>query len=593
MNQTLLALLSLLPIAVVGIFLVGLRWPASRAMPLSYFTAALLALLIWKVPFLQVAAASVNGLVIAIRLLYIIFGAILLLNVLQESGALTRIRQTFTDITPDRRIQAIIIGWLFGSFIEGAAGFGTPAAVAVPLMVGLGFPPLAAVMVGMIIQSTPVSFGAVGTPIKVGVSESLKNSPEVMEYFSSQGLTTFDAGLNLIGTHVAILHAMTGFVIPLFVVSMLTRFFGEKRSWSEGLAVWPFALFASLAMLVPYVAVAYVLGPEFPSLLGGLIGLMLVVFAGRQGFLVPKQGQTWDFPPESAWQADWRGTMKPIIETDGKHSLGMAWLPYLLVAVLLVLTRLSQLPLKSWLLSFVIAVPDLFGTEIGIKEQPLYVPGTVFVFVAILAMAFYRMHISAVRRAVAGSMRTISAASIALLFAVPMVQVFLQSDGGAAGYAAMPYELATMISTVTGRAWPMFAPWIGGFGAAVAGSNTNSNMMFALFQFGVAEKIAFDPGWIVALQAVGGAAGNMICVHNVVAASAVVGLIGREGEVIRKTLIPFCYYVLVAGAIGTAIVFSLASGSPEGATTPVSYFTKSSLPEHDFPCNLRFHSERG
>ena len=129
-------------------------------MPISYLAAAGLALGVWQVPGAQVAAASMKGLIIAAELLFIVFGAILLLNTLEESGGLQRIRQSFRDITPDRRIQVIIIAWLFGSFIEGAAGFGTPAAVAVPLLVGLGFPAMAAVTSGMIIQSTPVSFGA-------------------------------------------------------------------------------------------------------------------------------------------------------------------------------------------------------------------------------------------------------------------------------------------------------------------------------------------------------------------------------------------------------------------------------------------------
>jgi lactate permease len=159
-----LALLSLIPIAVVALFLVGLRWPARTAMPLSYLTALGLALFVWRVPGAQVAAATVTGVVTAATLLWIIFGAIFLLNVLQESGALRRIRQGFTDITPDRRLQVIIVAWLFGAFIEGAAGFGTPAAVAVPLLVGLGFPGMAAVLAGMVIQSTPVSFGAAALP---------------------------------------------------------------------------------------------------------------------------------------------------------------------------------------------------------------------------------------------------------------------------------------------------------------------------------------------------------------------------------------------------------------------------------------------
>ncbi|MEW4488888.1 L-lactate permease [Thalassoglobus sp. JC818] len=554
MSELLLAILALMPIVVVGIFLVALRWPASRAMPLSFLTAVLLALFVWRVPFFQVAAASVSGLAIALRLLYIIFGAILLLNVLRESGALSRIRRSFVDISPDRRIQAVIIGWLFGSFIEGAAGFGTPAAVGVPLMVGLGFPPLAAVMVGMTIQSTPVSFGAVGTPIEVGVANSLAGSPDVMRYFSSIGIDSSDAGLHLIGFRVALMHAAVGFAIPMFVVCMLTKYFGERKDWREGLEVWPFALFAAFAMIIPYVAVAWLLGPEFPSLLGGLIGLSVVVFASRRGFLMPRSGMEWDFQEEKMWPASWSGSMSLGIENDSPQSLARSWLPYLLVAAILVMTRLPQLPYQAWLNSVVIRVPELFGTNISIEEKPLYVPGSVFVLVSMMSIFIFRMKPPAVLQAFGDSTKTIRKASIALLFAVPMVQVFLKSDGGSAGYDAMPYALATAISDSVGRMWPVFAPWIGGMGAAVAGSNTNSNMMFSLFQFNVGQKIGVDPLWMVALQAVGGAAGNMICVHNVVAASAVVGLIGREGETIRRTLIPFCYYVLMAGLLGLVIV---------------------------------------
>jgi lactate permease len=125
MTIEMLSILSLLPIVAVALFLVVLRWPASRAMPICYFVAVALALFVWKVPGVRVAAASIKGLVIAGTLLYIIFGAILLLNTLQHSGGLQAIRKGFTDITPDRRIQVIIIAWLFGALMEGAAGFGT------------------------------------------------------------------------------------------------------------------------------------------------------------------------------------------------------------------------------------------------------------------------------------------------------------------------------------------------------------------------------------------------------------------------------------------------------------------------------------
>ena len=118
----------------------------------------------------------------------------------------------------------------------------------------------------------------------------------------------------------------------------------------------------------------------------------------------------------------------------------------------------------------------------------------------------------------------------------------------------MPIALAEGVSAVAGSAWPLFSPLVGGFGAFVAGSNTVSNMMFSLFQFSAGQQTGYDPTWIVALQAVGGAAGNTICVHNVVAASAVVGLNGREGTIIRKTFVVFCYYAVGAGLIGYCLV---------------------------------------
>lgn len=554
-----LALLALLPIVVVAVFLVGLRRPASRVMPLSYATAAALALFVWQVPPRQVAAATVNGLVVAVELLYIIFGAILLLYTLDQSGALPRIRASFTAISPDRRVQAVVIGWLFGSFIEGASGFGTPAAVAVPLLVGLGFPALAAVIVGMVIQSTPVSFGAVGTPILVGISRGLAATP---------GLAT-DQLLYEIGVRVAALHVAAGTLIPLFVVTLLTGLFGRRRSIRDGLAAAPFALAAAVAMTAPYLAVALLLGPEFPSLLGGLIGLMLMITCARRRWLTPR-GEPWDFPPPADWPEEWSsGREGELTSGDAARgarlSLPLAWSPYLLVAVLLVATRLPALGLKDWLRSFVIRQP-LFETSVTIESTPLYLPGTVFIVVSLMTFLLQRIPARDYADAWRRAGRTIRLASTALIFTVPMVQVFIASDGGAAvvdgrPVQKMPIELAEGAYRLAGEAWPILATFVGGFGAFVAGSNTVSNMMFALFQYGVGERIGVDPRWIVALQAVGGAAGNMICVHNVVAASAVVGLIGREGAVIRRTLLPFAYYALLSGLIGYAVVWTPRQGS--------------------------------
>jgi len=568
MSSSLLALLAFTPILVVGVLLVVLRWPASRAMPIAYLMVAGLAIGVWEVSGIQVLAASVNGLIIAATLIYIIFGAILLLNTLQQSGAMRAIRAGFSDITPDRRIQVIIIAWLFGSFIEGSAGFGTPAAVAVPLMVGLGFPAMAAVVAGMIIQSTPVSFGAMGTPILVGLGTGLSADPDMAEFAANLGFERWDLFLANIAARVALIHAIAGTFIPLLVVATMTRFFGVNRSFAEGLAIWRFALFAAFAMTLPYLIVASLLGPEFPSMFGGIIGLAIVVPAAKRGFLMPAAGSEWHFPERSAWDPDWSSSLAAPANQDSKDSaptmsLLRAWSPYVVIAVLLVITRLRILDLESVLRSahplVTWAWPQLLGSSISASFQPLWSPGSIFILASVITIGLQRLPFTQFSRGVADSLKTLAPASMALIFTVPMVQVFINSSSGAAGYEQMPLALAEGVAELTGSAWPLFSPFIGGLGAFVAGSNTVSNMMFSLFQFGVGERIGYDPLWIVALQAVGGAAGNIICVHNVVAASAVVGLIGKEGAVIHKTLLAFAYYALFSGAIGLGIV-NLANG---------------------------------
>ena len=572
MNTLTLSLLSFLPILVVAIFLVVLKWPARRAMPLAYITAVGLGLGVWKLPFNQVAAATVNGLIVALTLLYIIFGAILLLNTLQQSGAIRAIRKGFIDISPDRRIQVIIIAWLFGSFIEGSSGFGTPAAVAVPLLVGLGFPAMAAVVSGMIIQSTPVSFGALGTPMLVGVGTGLSGDDSVYQFIQQAGIagaTAESVGrpfVELIAQKVAILHAITGTFIPLFVVALMTRFFGAKRSFVDGLKVWKFALFAAFSMTIPYVIAAHIFGPEFPSIVGGMVGLLIVVPAAKAGLFMPKEDEIWDFPDKEDWDPEWSGLVESQLgqaDVEGKKlmNITLAWAPYLILASLLIITRVPALGVNTFLQSFAFDWSNIFNSTVGTGNiQLLYSPAAIFIVVSIATFFLHKMDIPSYGVAVKDSCKNIVKVSLPLLTTVPMVQVFLNSQDGLAGFAKMPNALAEGVAELAGSAWPIFSTFIGGFGAFVAGSNTVSNMTFSLFQFGVGERIGVDPTWIVALQAVGGAAGNVICVHNVVAASAVVGLLGKEGLVIRKTLAAFVYYALLAGSMGYAIVWSGTKG---------------------------------
>ncbi|MGD2246004.1 MAG: L-lactate permease [Candidatus Aminicenantes bacterium] len=549
MSPGVLAVLALLPILVVFVLIVLLRWPATKAMPLAFMVTCTLAFTVWKVPLAQIGAASMDGLITAASIMYIIIGAILLLNLLQESGAIAAIRYSMFLVSPDRRVQAIIIAFLFGAFIEGSAGFGTPAAVAAPLLVAVGFPAMGAVVVSLIIQSTPVSFGAIGTPILIGVNAGLSSQPEVLSYLQTQNIG-FAQYLNKIGGHVAIIHGITGTLIPLVLVLMMTRFFGPKRSWKDGLSILPFACFAGLCFTVPYALTGVFLGPEFPTLIGSLIGLAAVIPLARIGFLVPKD--TWDFGPKKDWPDEWQGqTIQGAALERAEMSIVRAWLPYILMAVLLLFTRLWT-PLKDTLSAVTIKWTNIFQTSISSSFQPFFLPGFLFIVVAIMTLFTHKIPQNRIKRSVYRSFKTLTAPAVALGFAVPMVKVFINS-GIPGGLDKMPVILASGAASLVGQGWTAFAAVIGALGAFIAGSNTFSNMMFSLFQFTTALKIGLFPDIIVALQAVGGAAGNMICVHNVVAASAVVGLTGKEGQIIRKTLIPMIYYLFIAALIAVIL----------------------------------------
>jgi len=558
MSIGLLAALAATPIFVAGVLIVGFRVAARTAMPITYVLTATIAVLIWGMPGSAVAAASIQGLFITFDILMIIFGAILLLNTLKYSGALAVIRHGFSEISPDRRVQVIIIAWLFGCFIEGASGFGTPAAIVAPLMVALGFPAMAAVMLGMMVQSTPVTFGAVGTPILVGVSGGL-DSPEVLQSLSNAGLEIGDY-LQIVTANVVALHAIAGTVMPLFMIMMMTRFFGSNRSWWEGLAILPFALFGGLAFTVPYYLTGIFLGPEFPSIFGALIGMAIVTTAARRGFLLPKT--QWDFPDESSWPDNWSGYLKIELDNHGDTmSLTRAWLPYVLVAVLLVLTRLPDLPLGAWLKTVRVSWDSIFGTDISAATAPLYLPATILIAVSVLTVFLHRMRAKKFGKALNESSRMLIGAGFVLIFTVPMVRIYINSGSGSE-LASMPIIMAQWVSTNVGQIWPMFAPIIGALGAFIAGSNTVSNLMFVLFQYGVAQNLGVSMAMVVALQAVGAAAGNMIAIHNVVAASATVGLLGQEGRTLRRTLLPTIYYLTIVGMMGLIAIHVIGVGDP-------------------------------
>jgi lactate permease len=214
--------------------------------------------------------------------------------------------------------------------------------------------------------------------------------------------------------------------------------------------------------------------------------------------------------------------------------------------------------LQSWTIAF----EELFGTTLRASTAPLYLPGTILMVVVLATYFLHRMQPDQFRAALSESGKMLLGAGFVLVFTIPMVRVYINSGYNLLAIPSMPIAMAEWAAQQVGAIWPLFAPSVGALGAFIAGSNTVSNLMFSLFQHGVAERLFISGAMVVALQAVGAAAGNMIAIHNIVAASATVGLLGREGALLRKTILPTLYYVIAAGLLGLAAIYLLGVSDP-------------------------------
>ena len=512
-----------------------------RALPLGWLVAVVIALLYWKQDFTTSAAWALEGFLEAIGTLVIILGAILIMNTLKHSGAVTAIQRVFNNVNPDRRIQAIIVGFVFAAFIEGAAGFGTPAALAAPLLISLGFPPLCAAIVALIYNSVPVVYGAVGTPtntataVTVQAAEALGADPEAYR----MALTKFSA----------ISQATCALFIVFFGVFVMCRMFGKNKSGKEAFAALPFALFTAVVFDVVFLALAFFFGPEFPSLIGAIVTLAIVIFAARAGFLCPKK--TWDFEPRNEWDATWLSKQEVKQDVDNGMSAVLAWVPYVLIALILVGTRLNWFGLKTLLTSdaFKVSIKNILGNEnVNWTWNWGWCPGIFpFILVCILTFFLHKMPGAKVKEAFVDTFKQTSGAAIALFFGVSMVYIYRNTGMNAVlTDKSMLYVMAEALANIFKGAYVIIAPVIGVLGAFMSGSNTVSNTLFAGLQFQTAQLVKMSPVLIVALQNIGGAAGNMICVNNVVAACATTGTMGNEGKIIRTNALPCLIYCIIA-----------------------------------------------
>ena len=541
------AFLAFLPILFCVVAMAVFNWPAKFAMPATWLLVAILGFALWGMELLEIAAYTLAGFLSSLDVLIVIFGAILVMNTLKSSGGMYAINNGFKAISPDARVQAIIIGFMFGSFIEGAAGFGTPAALAAPLMISLGFPPVAAVVVALICDSSAVSFGAIGTPVAQGFA-CLGQQVATEEFIARNSFYT------------ALPHAIVGIFIPFLAIAVMCKFFGKERSFKPALEALPFALLAGVCFTVPYVLINIFVGYEFPALFGALIGLVLTVLAARFNILTPKK--SWHFGGEETWEESWKATQLPAEPKESKMGLLTAWLPYLLIALLLVITRIPALGLKGILNDpdsvFVLQTGNLWNVpNTGFSLKWAYVPGFAFILVAVLTIFLHKMPKKEVAKAWKASLKQVSGAAIALIFGLAMVQLLRYSganDVSDPGMKSMIFYMAEALSQVGSTLYLIFSPLIGVLGAFISGSNTVAVTLFTNLQYQAATNLNMNPALIVALNTIGGAIGNMICVNNVVAACATAGTAGREGKILRMNIVPMLIYTVFVILIAACLM---------------------------------------
>ena len=487
---------ALAPIVLILVLMLGLRWPAARA----GLAALALAVVLAQAVFGFGGAAAASGPVIAaytgvlaeggflsLTILWIPWPALALHRLQQDSGAIDTLRGGLARLTAQPALQALLVGWLLALFFEGAAGFGTPVALAAPILVGLGLAPVQAVVLALLGHAAGVSFGALGTPVVVQAA-----------------LTGLDAVA--IAWRIALLHALLGGLLMLFFVRTLA---GAGHRPAIGWAV-----LAAAGFLLPSLALAALLGPELATLGGALIGGAAFIAALRRrggGGRVP--------------------------------GLARALAPYAALVVLVVLTR-AWAPLAQALGSVAIEW-RLAGPYHG-RMQPLTHPGTLLMAALLLGAMLQGVALRSVGAALAQAARQLVPVSAALLAMLVLSRLMLH-----AGLIATLEEAAVR---GVGAAWPWVAPAVGALGSFVTGSATASNVLFTTLQAQTATALGLPAVAIVAAQGFGAAVGNIVCPHNIVAGAATVGLAGREGEVLRRTLLPCLLYLALGGAAVAALI---------------------------------------
>ncbi len=496
--------------------------PSYIALPLVVVLLYLLKLFYFGSDFNLMNATVIDGLLTAWTPILVIWGAIFLFHTMENTGAMAFIRQWLNSVTQNKIAQLMIIGWAFAFLIEGASGFGTPAALAAPLLIGLGFKPLRVAMLALVMNSVPVSFGAVGTPIWFGLGQLGLSEEQLFE----------------IGIKSALIHSVAALIIPILALRFVV-------SWQDIRKNIVFIYLSILSCIIPYFLLSF-LSYEFPAILGGLIGLILSVFFAKKHIGTEKE------LPHKAPRFKFRDILKNTFALWGTvlvllitriESFGLkALLNSTVHSLTITLQPFAEILLSS---SGVLQLKNILGTGTDFKHALLYVPSIIpFFFIALITFLLFRKGKGIIWKTWKGSWQQIKKPILALLAALVFVKLLLVD-----GDQALTLIIGESLANLTGPLWQYIASFLGGLGSFFSGSNTVSNLTFGGIQQSIATDLNLNLTTILAAQTVGGAMGNMICINNIVAVCSVLNLEKKEGVIIKKTIWPMLVYGGIAGVM--------------------------------------------
>jgi lactate permease len=523
-------LLAILPIGIL-IYVMTKRnsWPSYISLPFAAALVYLLVLVHARLDANLVNATVVNGTLSALTPISIIWGAILLSQTMRRSGAERVIDEWLKAVSPNPVAQLMIVGWAFSFMIEGSSGFGTPAAIAAPLLVGLGFDAVPIAILTLVMNSVPVTFGAVGTPMWFGFSQAQLTSAEILS----------------VSWKSALMNSAAALIVPIIGLRFVV-------GWSQIRQNLFYIYLSILSCVLPSLVLSR-FNYEFPSLIGGAIGLCLsALMAKREVGLAPTKSDE----VESG----------PLPEHGGR---ARAFAPYLMLIAILVVTQVRFLPFREWLnaeyprltldwgslgtfsvsSALVFKLDSIFGTSSAWSYSSLFVPAVIpFVVVVLLSMPLLKIDFHALKKVAADTTKRLSGPSVTLVGALIMVQLMTLG-----GEQAQTNVIGRQFAAVMGMSWPFFAPVLGALGAFFSGSATVSNLTFAGIQDSIAHTLGFERTSVLALQSVGAAMGTIISISNIVAVCSILGLVNQEGFVLKRAGIALVIYGLVAGLSGLII----------------------------------------